>query len=152
MEHIIGLNKEIVIKFPTRNQIIVYYNPILTVCTESNTVAYYLGSEQQCNNTILYIAPYCSKNKTDLEVCLSVLKQARINIETYPSTAEDKNSTNRIAKHFVQYVLNRMDTLQEISDTQAAAALLGIQLGVSTDHFTWIGVHEDINYIYIFFK
>ena len=61
MEHIIGLNEEIVTKFPTRNQIIVYYNPILTICTESNTAVYYFGSKQQCNNTILYIAPYCSK-------------------------------------------------------------------------------------------
>ena len=111
MENIIKFYEDIVTKFLTRNQIIVYYNPILTACTESNTAAYHLGSEQQCNNTILYIAPYCSKNKTDLEACLSVLKQTRINIETHPSTAENKNSTNRIAKHFVQYVLNRMDTL-----------------------------------------
>ena len=43
-----------------------------------------------------------------------------------------------------------MDTLQEISDTQTAAVLLGIRSGVSTDHFTWIRVHEGMNYINFF--
>ena len=72
MEHIIGLNEEIVTKFPTRNQIIVYYNPILTACTESNTAAYHLGSEQQCNNAILYIAPYCSKKNRSGNLFISI--------------------------------------------------------------------------------
>jgi plastocyanin domain-containing protein len=84
-------------ELPLRNIMIVLYNPVLSTATCCNTAAYHLGSEQQSINAVLYnITPLCSKNKAKLETCLSILKQARINIEKYPSVTNDNNIKSRL--------------------------------------------------------
>ena len=54
-------------------------------------------------------------------------------LEKYPSTVENTNLTNHIEKDCAQYVLNKIDTLQEIFDTQTRTILLGIRSEASID-------------------
>ena len=54
----------------------------------------------------------------------------------YPSVAEDSGTQKRYVQHVMTRVLNKMNGLMEVSDTQAAAALLGMNAGICSDIFT----------------
>ena len=64
---------------------------------------------------------------------------AKNHIKLYPSTADDVGEDGRTARHFVERCVNQLQ--QEISDTQAAACLLGRRThGCSVDFkhsFPW---------------
>ena len=65
-----------------------------------------------------------------------LLLEAQEYARKYPSRAEDSGTQKRFVQHIITRVLNKMNSLMEVSDTQAAAALLGMDSGVCSDIFS----------------
>ena len=65
-----------------------------------------------------------------------MLLEAQEYARIYPSRAEDSNTKKRFVQYIITRVLNKMNSLMEVSDTQAAAALLGMDSGVCSDIFS----------------
>ena len=55
----------------------------------------------------------------------------------YPSTAEDSSSTMRRVQYILTRVLNKLNNLIEVSDTQAVAGLVRFDAGQCSDIF-WV--------------
>jgi len=62
-----------------------------------------------------------------LDIVLKAMDLAR----KYPSVADDSDTPRRITPK----ILNQLNNLMEVSDTQAAAGLLGISAGICSDKF-----------------
>ena len=59
-----------------------------------------------------------------------MLLEAQEYARIHPSRAEDSNTKKRFVQYIITRVLNKINSLMEVSDTQAAAALLGMDSGV----------------------
>lgn len=108
-----------------RNGSLVSYNDVLTNAFGCNTAPMTLGSLESAKAAMFYLVKYLTKDAVALRACLSVLADAAKHIAMFPSTAEDSGEPPRTGKHFLQRSINALSALQEISDTQAAACLLG---------------------------
>ena len=142
-----GLNKDIT----EGNGWIVMYNPILTALLGSNTAAYPMGNAEQSNNTLFYLSPYATKNKVVLKDCVNVLhdwyKQVVVT-ESVQSNAADSKTVEQQTAFQMTCLINHLDMMMEISDTQAAASLLGYGPEMVSDSFTYVGPLEHANHIF----
>ena len=85
------------------------------------------------------------KNKTDLTESLDIVLEATEHARKYPSVAEDKDTNKRFVQYVMTRILNQLNSLQEIPDTMAAAALLGLNVGLCSEIFT---VYDAQSYIH----
>ena len=122
-------------------------NEVLTACLGCNIAAYLLGSTEQSKAALFYLSNYFSKDKAPPEECITVLIHARKEVEKYKSTAEDSGTVRRTAMHWLMRTLNSLNGQMEISDTQAAAANLGMNFELCTDSFSYFSYWDSINYI-----
>eukprot|EP00966_Prymnesium_polylepis_P337310 7391987-Prymnesium_polylepis.3 len=107
-----------------RNAILVEYNPLLTGLVRSNTAPLMLGAGQSGKAAGMYMCKYMVKEAYELASSLSILVDARKHIKDYGSVADDAGAPDRVAKHFLQRVLNT--AAAELSSTQAAGMCLGV--------------------------
>ena len=129
------------------NSMIVDFNDALAIFMGSNIAAYLMGSEEQSRNACFYLTKYFAKEKAPLEECIIVFKKAREHIQSYPSTADDSGTKKRTALHWCTRILNQLNKKLEMSDTQAAAANLGLPFESSTESFSYIDIHATIRQI-----
>ena len=134
---------------PSRNSLVVPFNDVITTVLGCNTSIQFLGNQEQSKNTLFYLVPYLTKDNVSLSNCISVIKKAYDDVTTRPSKAADTGTDLRFAKHMNMRILNMLDTKMEISDTQAAAALLGMEAQVVTDIFWYINPSQHIEYVKI---
>jgi len=100
----------------------------------------FLGSAEQGKSALFYIASYIAKNKVALEQCLTVLNKAISHVNKYPSKytpEQGKTVKHGTVKHILERTLNQLNLLMEISEYQAAAALLDLPTEISSDNFVF---------------
>jgi len=112
--------------FQFRNSAVVQTSPTLANCLGTNTNALLLGSLEQAKAILFYLLKYITKDSVQLASTVSVIKYAQDKKKEYGSLAEDAGTVRRDGIHFLQIILNKLTGLKELSDTQAAAALLGM--------------------------
>jgi len=85
----------------------------------------------------LFQGPYICKDGVELRDSFEFLLQATEHEKHYPSTADDSTSANRRLQYIFTRVLNKLNSLMEISDTQAAVTLLGFDISQCSESF-WL--------------
>ena len=110
-------------KFICRNSLLIEYNELITSLLGCNTAPIPMGCSEGAKSAMFYMIKYVTKDAAAVQESLALLVDAKKHIEQYPSTAEDVGEDSRTARHFVERCVNQLQ--QEISDTQAAACLLG---------------------------
>ena len=123
-----------------RNQATVESSPTISASVAGNTAAYPLGGFEQAKSILFYLIKYMSKDQAPLASSLAVIKYAFDKINLYPSTASDAGTDLRTGKHLLMAILNKISGIAEISDTQAAASLLGLpaQEGTAKEVFVFV--------------
>ena len=64
----------------------------------------------------------------------------------YASLSEDRNIIDRQVNHLMELFVNESNCLEEISDTQIAATLIGLSPSLCTKKFTWSPVSQIYEY------
>jgi hypothetical protein len=106
-----------------------------------------LGSAVQAQGALYYIMDYMVKDPTALVNVLSLINEARAVTSKYKSSAEDCDTAERRATHFLTRMINNVSTKSEVPITMAAAALLGMTSTMSSHHFQYIYVEPAITYV-----
>ena len=101
--------------------------PILAALLGCNTNVSPLGGNVQAINALFYLTGYLSKNPVKPTSWVMCIIAALKSTCRWESVAEDVGTASRNAKFFLQKVLNRLNALAEISDTQASMLLLGFK-------------------------
>ena len=143
MKHLAGMKasdlrclyEDVSYKLAKRNGYVVDFNYLLTSILGTNTNSSLLGGTEQSKGATFYVGPYTTKNKTELNESLDVVLEAIDHAHEYPSTADDKDTDKRFVQYIMTRILNKLNSLQEISDTQAASALLGLNVGLCSEIF-----------------
>jgi hypothetical protein len=153
-EQLVAFFQEFVDEMEEANGYVVDHVPLLLYCMGSHHNALVLGGSEQAKAAMFYISPYVSKGKVDLAACLTILEDARKDIEKYPSKAVDCEFAprRRKAQHFLTRTLNKMNAYMEMSDYQVAADLLNLPCMICSDvfgYFNPIAYLAYQSYIYI---
>ena len=88
------------------------------------------------------------KNLVEIIDSFDLLLEAQDYVERHPSRAEDSSTDQRFVRFVMTRVLNKMNSLMEVSDTQAAAALLGMEAGMCSEIFWVIDANSYLTYIW----
>jgi len=130
-----------------RNGYVADYNPTLTAALRCHSNALLLGSFEQSKSANHYISPYIKKDKAPLIDSLNIILEAMDHVHKYPSRAEDKHTTSRKVQYMLTRIANKLGSLMEIGDTQAAACLLGMNVILSSELFAVCDVQAAMNLI-----
>jgi hypothetical protein len=131
-----------------RNGLVADFNVLLTSLLSCNTNSLFLGSVQQSKGALFYIGPYICKNGVQIIDSFDLLIKAQDYAMKYPSVTEDSSTSKRFVQYIMTRVINKMNSLMEVSDTQAAAALLGMDAGMCSDIFTSFDANSHLQYVY----
>ena len=96
-----------------------------------------LGSSEQSKVAAHYIGPYMDKNKTSLGESIDIIYEAMEHAKKYPSIAKDTGTNARFVQYVVTRILNNLGSLIEIFDMQAAGALLGLNVSLSSESYVF---------------
>ena len=119
-----------------RNGWVVDYNKVLTALLGCNTNSILLGLQEQSKAASFYLGPYVTKNLVPLLICIEFNIEAQDHVQKFPSTAEDSGTDKRQVQYIMTRILNKLNSLMEISDTQAAAALFGLNANLCSEIFS----------------
>ena len=131
----------------THNGYVVDFNPSLTAAMRCHSNALLLGSFEQSKSACHYVSPYIKKDKAPLVESLNIIYEAMVHINKYPSRAEDKHTLSRKVQYMLTRISNKLGSLMEVGDTQAALCLLGMNVILSSELFTVCDVQAAINLI-----
>ena len=147
-EKLMAFFQDFVDEMQTANGYVVDHVPLLLYCMGSHHNALVLGGSEQAKAAMFYISPYVSKGKVDLAACLSILEDARKDIEKYPSKEDDSKFAprRRKAQHFLTRTLNKMNAYKEMSDYQVAADLLNLPCMICSDTFGYFNPNAYLAY------
>ena len=76
---------------------------------------------------------YVDKNKTPLSESMYVVYQSTEHSKKYPSIDKDTGYNARFYQYVMTKFLNKLGSLMEISNTQADAALIGLNVSLSSE-------------------
>ena len=148
LDEIVEIYELINVDLEDGNGYVVEHSPIVSYCTGSHNNATPLGSSEQGKAAAFYLGPYFMKSKFDLQQCLVLFCDVQKHNDIYKSTATDVDTNNnRATMYFLERVLNKLSLLMEVSDCQAAAALLGLPTEIRSDNLAYVGPHESIAYM-----
>jgi hypothetical protein len=119
----------------------------LTALLGCNTNLSFLGSKEQSKQALFYIGPYINKNGVKVLDALPLLAHAQNHALQYPSSADDAGTDTRFLQHIMTRILNKLNSLMEVSDTQAALALLGMGPTVCSDIFAYYDLRSTKNFV-----
>lgn len=100
-------------------------NVLLSFILKCNTNAIALGSQISASNAMFYLAGYLSKNPIKPAHWVICVTAARKAAAKSGSKAEDAGTLHRNALFLLQKILNRLNALGEVADTQGSMLLLG---------------------------
>ena len=75
------------------------------------------------------------------------LLKATEHCRKYPSIAKNAGTNKRFVHHVITRVLNKINSLIEVSDTQACYALLGMSAGLCSDIFTSMDMLSYVEFV-----
>jgi len=130
-----------------RNGLVVDYNPLLTALLGCNTNLLFLGAKEQSRGALFYIGPYINKNGVEVIDALPLILRAQEDVLLNPSVADDTGTDKRHVQHTLTRTLNKLNAQMEVSDTQAAGALLGLDARMTSETFAYYGGKGYRNYI-----
>lgn len=119
---------------------------ILAALLGCNTNASPLGSRAQAICAMYYLAGYLSKNPVKPHHWASCIAAARKAASRMTSKADDAGTSLRNCIFLLQKVLNRLNAMGEVSDTQSAMLLLGEPSFVSSHRFRFVFVHSAVEF------
>ncbi len=122
-------------------------NPTVIAVLGCHSNALLLGSSEQSKVAAHYVGPYIDKNKTPLGESINVTYDAMEHAKKFPSIAKDSGTNTRFVQYLLTLVLNKLGFLIEIFDTQAASALLGLEVSLSTKSYVFCDIPSCINLI-----
>ena len=122
-------------KLEDRNGMVVDFNPLLASLLGANTNLLHLGSKEQSKGALFYIGPYINKDGVKINDALPLLLQAHEHALTHASVADDSGTNKRFAQQVLTRTLNKMNSMIEVSDTQGAAAVLGLGASMCSESF-----------------
>ena len=125
---------------PCANASVTCFNQMLTSILQCNTAPYVLGARESSRATSFYLVKYMTKDCVALQRSLSVLVDAKRNIDQWQSTAADVGAPERTAAHFLQRACNSYQA--EVMDTQAASLLLNLHATYSSERFVYLAGHD----------
>ena len=125
----------------------VEYNPLISAIFKCNTNVSILGSYSQAKALQMYLLKYITKAPDDLTASITILKNARIRMDHFPSQAEDAGTDERSAIRYLQGVANMMVGASEYSAATAAYGILDYPPEVYTTLFWYVYVHDALNYV-----
>ena len=134
-------------KLVQRNGYVVDYNPALTAILGCHTNSLLLGSSEQAKAAAHYLGPYVDKDKTPLGETLEIIYEAMQYVKTHPSKAGDAGTISRFAQFLLTRILDKLGSLIEYSDTQAAAELIGLRTSISSEIFAGCDTDACINLV-----
>ena len=130
-----------------RNGLVVDYNPLLTALLGCNTNLLFLGAKEQSRGALFYIGPYINKNGVEVIDALPLILRAQEDVLLNPSVADDTGTDKRHVQHTLTRTLNKLNAQMEVSDTQAAGALLGLDARMTSEIFAYYDGKGYKNYI-----
>ena len=131
-----------------RNGFVVDFSPLLASLLGCNTNLLFLGAKEQSKGALFYIGPYINKNGVEVIDSLPLLfYEAYKHAIQYPSVADDSVTDKRFVQHVLTRVLNKMNSQIEVSDTQAAAALLGLSARLCSESFAFYDAKGYQNFV-----
>ena len=130
-----------------RNGLVVDYNPLLTALLGCNTNLLFLGAKEQSRGALFYIGPYINKNGVEIIDALPLMVSAQEEVLLFPSVAEDSDPTKRTVQHVLTRTLNKLNSQMEISDTQAAGALMCLSARMTSESFSYLDFNGYKNFI-----
>jgi hypothetical protein len=130
-----------------RNGLVVDYNPLLTALLGCNTNLLFLGSKEQSRGALFYIGPYINKNGVEIIDALPLIAEAQNKALTYLSVAEDAGTDKRTVQHTLHKTLNKLNSKMEVSDTQAAGALLDLDARITDEIFSYYDAKGYKNFV-----
>ena len=116
--------------------------PIMAALLGCNTNVSPLGGNVQAINALFYLTGYLSKNPVKPTSWITCIIAALKSMCKWDSVAKDMGTPSRNAKFFLQKVLNRLNALAEITDTQAAMLLLGFKSFQCSHRFSFCFHHQ----------
>lgn len=119
---------------------------ILAALLGCNTNASPLGSRAQAICAMYYLAGYLSKNPVKPHHWISCIIAARKAASRMTSTAEDAGTSLRNCIFLLHKVLNRLNAMGEVSDTQSAMLLLNQPSFVSSHRFRFVFVLSAVEF------
>lgn len=145
---LVTLLNELNSELPERNGYVVETTPLLDELVGGHNNVQLLGNTVQSKAALFYLTKYLAKDKTMLATFLITLEKARRYVieGRYMSQEDRRGESMRFMRQWMIRALNSMDGMEEVADTQAAAAILGIGAVVSSDKFALVPVRECINY------
>ena len=129
-----------------RNGSVIEYNDVVSALLACNTDVSLLGSDSQAKLALCYILIYLTKSPAPLAKTISLVLNAREQIEIHPSQAKDSGSQQRTAMYFLNKVLNDIVGLVEISAQMAIACLLGMPAETCTHEMQLLFVDAALRY------
>ena len=130
-----------------RNGLVVDYNPLLTALLGCNTNASFLGAKEQSRGALFYIGPYINKDGVAVIDALPLMLKTQEDVLLHPSVADDTGTDKRHVQHALTRTLNKLNSQMEVSDTQAAGALLGLDARITSEVFSYYDGRGYKNYI-----
>ena len=130
--------RELILQWSTllcANASVTAYGYALTAAVRCNTAHLLLGAREAARNAMFYMVKYLTKDSTELSASLSVLNDVRERSQRWESRADDRGTETRNAKYFLEKAVNQLHG--ELSDTQAAALLLGEEAHLTSESFVW---------------
>ena len=131
-----------------RNGFVVDYSPLLTSLLGCNTNLLFLGAKEQSRGALFYIGPYINKNGVEIIDALPLMVSAQEEVLLFPSVAEDSDTTKRTVQHVLTRTLNKLNSQMEISDTQAAGALMCLSARMTSESFSYLDFNGYKNFIF----
>jgi hypothetical protein len=132
---------------PSRNGMVVEYNPLTSALLGCNTNVSLLGSDAQAKAALSYLIKYVTKPPAELAHSLSLLYHCRKDVQQNPSVADDSGTDQRTAMHYLNRIVNKLNGAVEISAPMAAAAILGMPAETCTDIFWVAYVSAALRYV-----
>ena len=119
---------------------------LLSHILKCNTNAVALGSLASAASASFYLAGYMSKNPIKPAHWVTCITAGRTAAAKRGSKAEDAGTCERNALFLLQKILNRLNALGEVSDTQGSMLLLGHPSWVSSHPFQFCFVKPAVQY------
>ena len=129
------------------NGLVIEFNPLISCLLKFNTNVSLLGSFSQAKALLLHLLKYVTKAPADLIASITILKDARIRMEQYPSQAEDSGTDERSALRYLQGITNMMVGASEYSACTVLYAILGYPAEIYSDSFWFVFLNDAINYV-----
>ena len=97
---------------------------------------------------MFYISLYMEKEKASVTACLIILEKWRKEVKIYLSKLCDQSiiPKERLTKHFLTKVINKLNAFIELSDYQVAAYLMIMTLIIKSETFQYCETSRAINY------